>query len=386
MNSYDPEHLYPAARHDLPNRRLPLLVGVLLGLLGGWLIVDRLRGSLEPTNYSPRPVMPRGDLAADEQSTITLFEQASPSVVYITSRAVTREPIGMFRVQEIPVEGTGSGFIWDEQGHIVTNAHVIHNAQTVIVRLADQSSWPARIVGREPDRDIAVLRIEAPVERLRALPIGTSSDLQVGQKVFAIGNPFGLDQTLTTGVVSALGRTIRSISGRNIEGVIQTDAAINPGNSGGPLLDSAGRLIGMNTMIYSPSGVSAGIGFAVPVDIINEVVPQIIAHGRVIRPTLGITIVPENFLRNLSIEGVAVLEVQPGTGAADAGLRGVTIDRYDNVRLGDIIVEVEGVRVRSYSDLRDALEKHKPGDVVELSVIRNGEQRTVAVRLQPSMS
>ena len=367
-----------------PSRRLPLLGGVLLGLAGGWLLVGQIRGAGVSPDATPRVVTARGDLASDEKSTIDLFQTSSRSVVYITSKAVRREPIGMFRVLEVPEEGTGSGFIWDEQGHIVTNYHVIRGAQEVLVRLSDRSSWKAKLVGVEPSKDIAVLAIEAPSGELRPVPVGRSSDLQVGQKVFAIGNPFGFDQTLTTGVVSALGRSIRNPMGQTIDGVIQTDAAINPGNSGGPLLDSAGRLIGMNTMIYSPSGTSAGIGFAVPVDTVNEVVPQLIAHGRVIRPYLGITIVPENYVRAWGLKGVLIESVVEGTGAAEARLRATRVARDGRILLGDIIVGINDATVASYDDLRAALENYKPGEDVTVRFIRDNKEQTAKVKLQAS--
>ena len=222
----------------------------------------------------PRTVTPRGNLASDEQSTIEIFRKASPTVVHITTLTRRRDRLSL-NVTEIP-EGTGTGFLYDDAGHVVTNYHVIRSAQAAKVSLADNSSWTAKLVGYEPNKDLAVLKIDAPADRLRKIDIGSSSDLQVGQKVFAIGCPFGLDQTLTTGVISGLGREIESVGGLPIEGVIQTDAAINPGNSGGPLLDSSGRLIGVNTMIVSPSGVYSGVGFAVPVDIVNMVVPELI--------------------------------------------------------------------------------------------------------------
>lgn len=361
-----------------------MLFGIALGLIAGWFLVGQIRGSAVRNPSPPRAIMPRGDLAEDEKSTIALFEQASRSVVYITSRAMRQERGFLFGIREIPEEGTGSGFIWDESGHIVTNFHVIRNAQQVFVRLADQSNWQAEFVGAEPDKDIAVLRIKAPADQLTPLPVGTSRDLQVGQKVFAIGNPFGLDQTLTTGVVSALGRTIKSITGRTIEGVIQTDAAINPGNSGGPLLDSAGRVIGMNTMIYSPSGVSAGIGFAVPVDTINEVVPQLISYGRVVRPMLGVSLIRDDLVRRWGLEGVVIADVQEGTGAAEAGVRGTQVARDGRVILGDIIVAIDDAKVRSYDDLRRILDSRKPGEQVELTLVREGEERKVSVRLHSS--
>jgi S1-C subfamily serine protease len=247
--------------------------------------------SLFDPRAAPRAVNPRGELLSDEKSTITLFRQASPSVVNITAIGVERD-LFTLNLYQIP-QGTGSGFVWDTNGDIITNFHVIQQADAAQVTLADQSNWKARIVGVAPDKDIAVLRIDAPANRLRPIPIGTSKDLQVGQSVFAIGNPFGLDQTLTTGVISALNREIESVTRRPIQGVIQSDAAINPGNSGGPLLDSAGRLIGVNTAIYSPSGTSAGIGFAIPVDIVNRIVPELIRSGKVTRPGLGIQIANE---------------------------------------------------------------------------------------------
>ncbi len=227
-----------------------------------------VRGAVTLERAGPRPIAPRGELAADEKSTIALFRQASPSIVHITAVSVARD-LFTLNLLQIP-EGTGSGLVWDDTGNIVTNYHVIQNAGAAQVTLADQSTWKARLVGIAPDKDLAVLKIDAPKSRLRPIPIGTSKDLQVGQSAFAIGNPFGLDQTLTTGVVSALGREIESVTRRPIQGVIQTDAAVNPGNSGGPLLDSAGRLIGVNTAIYSPSGASVGIGFAIPVDTVNR--------------------------------------------------------------------------------------------------------------------
>ncbi len=235
--------------------------------------------SLNDPRAAARAVTARGELFTDEKSTISLFKQASPSVVHITAITVQRDFFSL-NLYQIP-EGTGSGFVWDTNGNIITNFHVIQNADAAQVTLADQSAWKARRVGAAPDKDLAVLRIDAPANRLKAIPLGTSKDLQVGQRVFAIGNPFGLDQSLTTGVISALGREIESVTRRPIQGVIQTDAAINPGNSGGPLLDSAGRLIGVNTAIYSPSGGSAGIGFAIPADTVNRIVPELIRYGKI---------------------------------------------------------------------------------------------------------
>ncbi len=377
-----------------PRRRGgPIFLPVVLGLLAGWLVFTLLQrtpggtrvapapGVLKGAGAEPRPVTARGDLAADEKSTIEIFERCSPSVVYITSLA--RRPVSFFEATEV-AQGTGSGFVWDRQGHVVTNLHVIQDAESLVVTLADQSDWKATVVGVEPDKDLAVLRIGAPEAKLPPILVGTSRDLKVGQKVFAIGNPFGLDETLTTGIVSALGRTIDAVTARKIQGVIQTDAAINPGNSGGPLLDSAGRLIGVNTQIASPSGASAGIGFAVPVDTVNEVVPQLIAHGRVIRPRLGITPAQEGILRRFGVSGVLVVEVQDGTGAAKAGLRGTRRGADGSVILGDVIVGVAGKKVASYDDLVSALEKQKIGDTVPVRILRDGRELTVDVTLSDS--
>src|SRR5690606_24114039 len=241
-----------------------------------------------PPPAEPRLVAARGDLASEEKTTIELFQRTSPSVVHVTNLKVRRSGWSM-NVMEIP-QGTGSGFLWDTSGHVVTNYHVVRGSDLAEVTLSDGTRWRAALVGVEPDKDLAVLRIDAPAEKLRGIAIGVSKDLQVGQKVFAIGNPFGLDQTLTTGIISGLDREIKSISGRPIQGVIQTDAAINPGNSGGPLLDSAGRVIGVNTAIYSPSGAYAGVGFAVPIDTVNRIVPQLIENGKYQPPVLGIRI------------------------------------------------------------------------------------------------
>jgi S1-C subfamily serine protease len=327
----------------------------------------------------PRPVAPRSDLGADEQNTINVFKEASPSVVYITSIEVRR---GLFslNVDEIP-QGTGSGFLWDRQGRIVTNYHVISDAGRIEVTLADQTSWKASLVGTAPDCDLAVLQIAAPAAKLRPIMVGESENLQVGQKVFAIGNPFGLDQTLTTGVVSALGREIPAETGRTIRNVIQTDAAINPGNSGGPLLDSAGRLIGVNTAIYSPSGASSGVGFAVPVHEVNRVVPQIIRHGKLFRPSLGISIANQRIMRELNLEGLLVLSVEPGSAAAKAGLRGTQQVRGGLI-LGDIILAVNGVPVQDWNQLRDEVEKHAAGESVPLTLLRENEQVVVEVVLE----
>jgi S1-C subfamily serine protease len=327
-----------------------------------------------------RLVMPRGDLAEDEKSTIELFKLVSPGVVYITSITIQRD-IFNFRPLEIP-RGTGSGFIWNENGYIVTNYHVIQDSQAADVTLADSSTWKAKLVGVEPDKDLAVLKIDAPKELLHPINVGTSSDLQVGQKVFAIGNPFGFDQTLTTGVISGLGREIESVTRRPIQGVIQTDAAINPGNSGGPLLDSTGRLIGINTAIFSPSGAYAGIGFAVPVDVVNRMVPQIIRYGKVQKPVLGVTIAEDHVVKSLGAEGVLIVAVAPGGGADEAGLQPTRRDVRGRIVLGDLIVGIDGEPVSDSKDLFRILDSHKIGDTVRLRVRRPDGEVDVNVKLQ----
>ena len=328
----------------------------------------------------PRLVTPRGDLAQDEKSTIELFKQVSPSVVYITSIALQRDFL-RFRAMEIP-RGTGSGFVWDENGYIVTNFHVVQQAEVAKVTLADGSAWEARRVGQEPDKDIAVLKIDAPGRRLDPIAVGSSAGLEVGQKVFAIGNPFGFDQTLTTGVISGLGREIESVTGRPIQDVIQTDAAINPGNSGGPLLDSAGRLIGINTAIVSPSGAYAGIGFAVPVDVVNRMVPQLIRSGKVDKPVLGIVMADDSIVRRLGAEGVLVSTVLRGGPADIAGLRSTRLDARRRVVLGDIIVAIDDQKVSESNDLYRILDSRNIGDTVRLRVRRPEGEVEVDVRLQ----
>ena len=281
--------------------------------------------------------------------------------------------------------GTGTGFVWDQAGHIVTNFHVIQEGSGARVTLLDQSTWPARLVGAFPDRDLAVLKIDAPRDKLPPIPIGTSRDLLVGQRVYAIGNPFGLDQTLTTGIVSALNREIESFNSRTIRGVVQTDAAINPGNSGGPLLDSAGRLIGVNTQIASPSGASAGIGFAIPADEVNRVVPRLIRDGRITRPALGISPASDNVQRALRLpEGVALVQVSPNGPAAKAGLVPFSRARDGSIVAGDIIVAINDEPVASLDDMLTLLEKRQPGDQVTLSVSRGGRGRKVPVVLGQS--
>jgi S1-C subfamily serine protease len=286
-----------------------------------------------------------------------------------------------FDLTEIPA-GAGSGFIWDDKGHIVTNAHVIATASAAKVTLNDGTTLPARLTGAAADFDLAVLKIDPPLgKRLPAIPLGRSSDLQVGQKVFAIGNPFGLDQSLTTGVISALGRQIKSLTRQRIEDVIQTDAAINPGNSGGPLLDSAGRLIGVNTQIVSPSGAYAGIGFAIPVDTVNVVVPELIRHGKLSRPTIGVVLQDELQARRWGVKsGALIRNVVPGGPAEQAGLRSLR-PIAGNRLLGDVIVSVDGKKVMNPDDFTSYLAKKKVGDSVQLVVNRNGEEIEFTVPL-----
>lgn len=332
----------------------------------------------------PREITARGDLASDEQTTIAIFEATSPSVVYITTTGRVLDLMTR-NVTEVP-RGTGSGVIWDERGHVVTNHHVVEGVQGAYVRMSDQRNYDAVLVGVSPEYDLAVLRIDAPSASLHAVPLGTSRDLKVGQKVVAIGNPFGLDYTLTTGVISALNRTIPTESGGLIEHLIQTDAAINPGNSGGPLIDSAGRLIGINTAIFSPSGSSAGIGFAVPVDTVNRIVPLLIAYGRYVRPSLGIAAdddVSERVLGEVGLSGILVLKVEQGSPAAKAGLQPARVARNGDLILGDVIRAVDGKAVDSVTALIALLEGYAVGDRVVLTIHRNGSEVPVSVQLGP---
>jgi S1-C subfamily serine protease len=320
-------------------------------------------------------------LAADEKSTISLFEHTRDSVVFISTSAVVRD-FWSRDVLSVP-RGTGSGFIWDDAGHVVTNYHVIEGASEATVKLADGSNYKCSLVGASPAHDIAVLKIGSGYKRPSPVPLGTSHDLKVGQKVFAIGNPFGLDWTLTSGIVSALNRSLPGERGSLVEHLIQTDAAINPGNSGGPLLDSAGRLIGINTAIYSPSGTSAGIGFAVPVDTVNRVVPQLIRLGKYVRPSLGLRMdedLNQRLAGALGVRGVVVL--RSPNGKLVAGLQESTLSRDGNIFLGDIITAVDGISVDSIHQLALQLDEHRVGDTVLLSLVRKGKPLMLEVRLQ----
>lgn len=328
-----------------------------------------------------RDVTPRGPLDTEETDTIALFEAAKPSVVFISTSGRIEDPWTRHAF-EAP-RGSGSGFVWDERGHVVTNAHVIEGASAATVRLADGTAADARLVGVAPSADLAVLHI--PPSGLRPLPLGTSADLRVGQKVLAIGNPFGLDWTLTTGIVSALERELPGNGGLRLRGLIQTDAAINPGNSGGPLLDSAGRLIGVNTAIYSPSGGSAGIGFAVPVDLVARIVPQLIETGRFAPPVLGIESDPrlDAFAAREGIAGAVVLGVIPGSGADRAGLRAARTAPDGGIALGDVITGLDGEPVADTQRLRLLLAERSPGDTVTLRLLRDGAEVTVRATLAP---
>ncbi len=324
--------------------------------------------------------IPAWGLLPDEQNTIDIFDKVSPSVVFVTNIATGRN----FFMDEFAIpQGSGSGFIWDDQGYIVTNYHVVHGGDTFLVTLKDHTELRAEIVGVEPRKDIAVLKVEGALEKMKPIARGSSKTLRVGQKTIAIGNPFGLDNTITTGIVSALGRRVRGVGGVTIRDMIQTDAAINPGNSGGPLLDSEGRLIGMNTMIYSRSGSSSGIGFAVPVSFVNRIVPQLIAFGKVVQPGFGIYILTERQKYSLlrDVDGVVIREVQPGSPAAKAGLRGIRRDYRGRMVMGDIIVGINRHKVRNYDDLYNTLDKFKVGTKVTVRLIRDGKKVSRKVKL-----
>src|SRR5690242_8987358 len=379
------QSLYPVSQP--PSSResgLTKILAILLLLVAGalvWTVYQQRRVTQHFTSYEPRPIAQRPDdkLGADEQATIDVFSKFSRSVVHVTSLALRRDRMTM-DVTEIP-QGTGTGFVWDQDGHIVTNFHVVQEAERASVTLNDGSTYPATLVGVEPNKDLAVLKIDAPPSKLLPLPVGQSQNLKVGQKVLAIGNPFGLDQTLTTGVISGLGREIKSVAGRPIYDVIQTDASINPGNSGGPLLDSSGRLIGINTAIYSPSGANAGIGFAVPVDTINAIVPQLLHYGKVTRPGLGINIVADAIAAHYGIDGVPVMAVSPGGAADQAGIVGAR-SVGGGWALGDVIVAIDSTDIHHANDLFKALDAHKVGDQIDVTVLRDGRKRTVKVTLQ----
>jgi S1-C subfamily serine protease len=360
------------------------LILVLVFLLAwfGWKQARRIFGDLNAPDAVPRAITARGDLAQDEKATIELFRQASPSVVYITTKTQARFTLSPF---EVPL-GSGSGFVWDDRGYIVTNFHVVQGSTSARVLLGDQTECEAEAIYGAPDYDMAVIKVSAPKASLPAIAVGTSKDLAVGQKVFAIGNPFGLDHTLTTGIISALDREIASVTRTPIRGVIQTDAAINPGNSGGPLLDSAGRLIGMNTAIVNPlreaggEGFNVGIGFAIPVDMINQVVPSLIRSGKFDPPRLGVRLYDDLVAQSWHVDGAVVEQVEPGGPAEKAGMRSAT---GSGRRIkADVIVAIDGKSIASLADLRDALREHKPGDTVTVDTVRDGQKIALQITLQ----
>jgi len=320
-------------------------------------------------------------LLEDERNTIDVVKKTRNSVVYITNIQLVRDR--WYGSEEKMPRGAGSGFVWDRMGHIVTNFHVIEDGVEFLVTLSNQEQRQAKLVGKDESMDIAVLKLDGNLSDLFPVTPGTSRDLEVGQKVIAIGNPFGFDYTVTKGIVSALGRKIEGAGGVLIRNVIQTDASINPGNSGGPLLDSSGRLIAMNTMIYNPTGqaTSIGVGFAVPVDIISKIVPEIIRYGRVIRPGLGVSFVYDAYARRAGVAGAVIEKVDQGTPAFEAGLRGLSRDRYGRLLINDIITAIDKTVVKSHDDLFTALEGYKIGDTVTLTVERNEKARPVRFKL-----
>ncbi|CAN5862290.1 trypsin-like peptidase domain-containing protein [soil metagenome] len=365
-----------------------LVIALISGLFAAAAValVGRLSNRIEPagsafTESSPAGIVDPG-MATDEQNNIEIYRTLSPGVVNIHSTSYARDFFGFVE----PQEGSGSGSILDQAGNILTNNHVVERAERLSVSFGGQKNYPATVVGRDPDTDLAVIRlIEKPREPLTVVPLGDSDKLVVGQKVLAIGNPFGLDRTLTTGVISGLQRPIRARNNRQIEGAIQTDASINPGNSGGPLLDSHGRMIGINSQILSPSGASAGVGFAVPVNIAKRIVPQLINSGQVLRPKLGITHRNVELFKNqldLPVsEGVVIWQVAPSGAAGRAGLRGLTQTENGDVEIGDIIVAIDGVKVANSDDLFRLLDKHKVGDTVRVEIVRSGRRVAVPVLL-----
>lgn len=355
-------------------------------------LVERLQSSKAALNNPPIT----GGLSEQENSLISTFKRVSPSVANVKTTTLVPQQRGLqLRGLEVP-SGSGSGFLWDEKGHVVTNYHVVSAGRrkgnlprSVKVKLSGMAeALDADVVGVEPEKDLAVLKVRDTRNLPRPIDVGISNDLQVGQSVMAIGNPFGLDDTLTTGVVSALGRDVDGIGGRPIYGCVQTDAAINPGNSGGPLLDSRGRLIGVNTMIYSPNGVgNVGIGFAIPVDTVRRVVNQLILYGEVVRPTLGISIVNDRLVRSIEqqlgrrLEGCLVAEVIPNSPAVVAGLMASTMSPDGSIVLGDLVTEVDGEPVRQAEDLISAIEERNDGETVTLRVLRKCDpRRSVDIR------
>jgi S1-C subfamily serine protease len=355
-----------------------LLLAVVLaaGGVAVWLLWPRSQAGADEA--PPAPIVARGDEKEEQRTNIAVYEKAAPSVVHVTRLAAVRDRATL-SLEKVPA-GSGSGFVWDNKGHIVTNYHVIEKVSFgVSVTLADGSTWPAQVIDAYPNQDLAVLWIAAPKDKLRPITVGSSHDLQVGQRAFAIGNPFGLDQTLTTGVVSALGREIQSPGGRRIKGVIQTSAPINPGNSGGPLLDSAGRLIGVTTAIVSPSGASAGVGFAIPADDVNRIVSGAVAKPQTLRAALGVTLAPDDVRQQLGVKGPLILDVLRGSAAEKAGLRPT---RLNQGVAGDEILAIGPDAVNSRQEILKALAKHKVGEPVAVTIRRNERLMTVTVTLE----
>jgi 2-alkenal reductase len=349
--------------------RRPLLTALLA------VVISAPGGACSQAVAEPRAVTPRGQLPDVERAVIALFEATAPSVASITTQIVQRN--GIFGAQQV-AEGAGSGFVWDASGHVVTNDHVIQGASRVLVQLDAGDPIEARVIGRAPEYDLAVVRLSRPPSKLRPIPVGSSAELRIGQSVFAIGNPFGLQRTLTRGIVSALDRELPTAGFREVAGVIQTDAAINPGNSGGPLLDSAGRLIGVNSAIRSASGSSAGVGFAIPVDLVNRIVPLLISRGRAPLPGIGITPVRPDLVARAGIRGVVIGDIDRGSPAAEAGLKAMDPRAND---LGDIIVAVNGRPINTLSNLVSELERAGVGSSAELTVRRGDKDRKVKVRV-----
>jgi len=368
-----------------PSLLLVIAIAMLVGVLVGRTLQEKPTLAQVNSRGAAPPVTPAQSLTPTEQHTVNLFENASGSVANITVKA-NRVVGGFFsrRVEEVEAGG-GSGFVWDDQGHIVTNYHVVQRASGALITFSGTEAFEAELVGVSPDHDLAVLKVAIENMPIPPLPLGESSNLKVGQSVYAIGNPFGLDYTLTTGVVSALNRQIRGISGRPIDDAIQTDAAINPGNSGGPLLDSSGRVIAVNTMIYSPTGASAGIGFAVPIDTARRVVPQIIATGGYSSPKLGINApdsLTQRVQRQLNIQGIAILDVFPGSAADKAGLQGISEDHRGRIQIGDVLQAVNGKPVNNLNDLFLILDQMQTNQSVRLTVFRRGETFETTATLQ----
>lgn len=344
------------------------------GSIAVFLFAQTLHANEIPAHFTP-----------DERRNVKVFNQVSAAVVNIST--TTLRAVGFFsaRVTEVPA-GSGSGFVWDERGHIVTNYHVVQDAieskGKLSVLFKNGTTERARVVGFEPKKDIAVLKVKLPKDlRIKPIPVAKSAEVMVGQTAMAIGSPYGLDQTFTLGVVSALGRTIDGVGGVTIKGVIQTDASINPGNSGGPLLDSRGYLMGINTAIYSRSGASAGIGFAVPSDTVSRIVTQLVRYGRVKQPSLGVSVFEDHIARRLGIEGVIIGDVFKGMGAERAGLRGTLRDPRGQIVLGDVILRIDGQKISSFDDLYSNLEKKKIGAVVVVEIMRENRRLKFKVKL-----